>query len=209
MPERWLAVVDYVGAYEISSWGDAHSIPRIASDGRHLRGVTLKQHLRPDGYFQVTLSLAGVVRPRLVHHLVAEAFIGPRPEGMEIRHLDGVRTHNWVENLAYGTHADNMQDMLQHGMNPRANATHCPAGHLYDEANTYWFEGRRHCIKCNRVNSAAYAARKRAEREPQFQICPQCGITFEKPLDKRGAQKYCTRDCYKAAMREMRKRKTA
>ena len=29
--------------------------------------------------------------------------------------------------------------------------THCPHGHPYDEANTYWIDGRRRCRSCIRI----------------------------------------------------------
>lgn len=31
----------------------------------------------------------------------------------------------------------------------RFTATHCGRGHAWDEANTYWHEGRRYCRACN------------------------------------------------------------
>ena len=50
-----------------------------------------------------------------VHRLVLEAFVGPCPEGMECRHLNGDPSDNRVENLAWGTHQDNMDDRSKHG----------------------------------------------------------------------------------------------
>jgi hypothetical protein len=44
-----------------------------------------------------------------------EAFIGPRPEGMEARHLDGCKTNNKLENLCWGTREDNEADNVKHG----------------------------------------------------------------------------------------------
>jgi hypothetical protein len=38
----------------------------------------------------------------------------PEP-GEEGRHLDGVRTNNLLENLAWGTPADNTADKMRHG----------------------------------------------------------------------------------------------
>lgn len=55
------------------------------------------------------------LRGVLVHHLVALAFIGPRPKGMVIRHRDGDPSNNRVDNLLYGTQQDNMADALRHG----------------------------------------------------------------------------------------------
>lgn len=52
---------------------------------------------------------------RLVHRLVLEAFGGPCPDGMECRHLDGVRTNNAASNLCWGTRQDNADDRKRHG----------------------------------------------------------------------------------------------
>lgn len=50
-----------------------------------------------------------------IHCLVAEAFIGPRPLGQVVRHLDGNRYNNEATNLAYGTPAENIYDDLKNG----------------------------------------------------------------------------------------------
>lgn len=53
---------------------------------------------------------------RTVHKLVAQAFYGPRPEGMDlVRHLNGVKDDNHWTNLAYGTLQDNADDMMRLG----------------------------------------------------------------------------------------------
>lgn len=48
-------------------------------------------------------------RPRAVHVLIALAFIGPRPDGMEINHKDGIKVNNKPENLEYVTRSVNMK----------------------------------------------------------------------------------------------------
>jgi hypothetical protein len=42
--------------------------------------------------------------------------------------------------------------------------THCPAGHPYDEVNTYQRPQGRICRECTREAGRRYKARKRAER---------------------------------------------
>lgn len=66
----------------------------------------------------------------MVHHLVLFAFVGPRPEGFECRHLDGDPSNNFVDNLRWGTHTENMEDRSKHGtlnvrgeLNPNAKLT--------------------------------------------------------------------------------------
>lgn len=103
--ERWVPVPSDP-AYEVSSLGRVRHGDRIMKQSLH-RAVR--------GYR--ACSIKG--RARHVHVLVAAAFIGPRPAGMQIRHLDGDRENNRAENLAYGTPAENARDRLSHGTNGR------------------------------------------------------------------------------------------
>ena len=59
--------------------------------------------------------------------------------------------HIWI-----GSHADNMRDASRKNRLSRQGnvvtkaKTHCPQGHPYDEANTYWYRGHRQCLTCRR-----------------------------------------------------------
>jgi hypothetical protein len=75
----------------------------------------LKQTRCKMGRLWVRLAGGGRSRNRLVHQLVLEVFVGPRPKGLECRHLDGDSTNNAPTNLKWGTHKENMEDMVRHG----------------------------------------------------------------------------------------------
>jgi hypothetical protein len=92
-----------------------------------------------------------------VHVLIMETFIGPCPEGQEVRHLNDVKNDNRLENLAYGTRSQNMLDLTANGRNVNRNKTHCPAFHEYNDENTRWYQGRRYCRPCLRDWKAAHA----------------------------------------------------
>lgn len=86
--------------------------------GRTLRG-TVHHH----GHLRVELgSKARGDRKRVfVHRLVASAFHGPSPfPGAIVRHLNGRPQDNRPENLQWGTQAENVQDMLRHQRERRA-----------------------------------------------------------------------------------------
>jgi hypothetical protein len=51
----------------------------------------------------------------LVNWIIATAFHGPRPQGLQCRHIDGNRANNMPDNLAWGTQSDNEQDKKDHG----------------------------------------------------------------------------------------------
>lgn len=53
-----------------------------------------------------------------VHRAVLLAFVGPCPDGMEARHLNGVPADNRRTNLAWGTPAENAEDKRRHGTLP-------------------------------------------------------------------------------------------
>jgi hypothetical protein len=76
----------------------------------------IPQHLTQNGYLVVHAQRKGDnYRNYFVHQLVTDAFLGPIPENMEVRHLNGVKTDNFPENLAYGTRQDNADDRKRQG----------------------------------------------------------------------------------------------
>ena len=66
-------------------------------------------------YLTVRLSENGKSRIFRVHRLVLEAFVGPCPNGLEARHLDGNPANNNRNNLCWGTPAENTEDKRKHG----------------------------------------------------------------------------------------------
>lgn len=101
-------VPGFPGYYAIES-GDIRSTkyrtPRV-----------LKAQVGRNGYASVCMtSASGVIKRVSVHRVVAVSFIGPCPEGMEVRHLDGDPLNNRPDNLAYGTVRENRADSEGHG----------------------------------------------------------------------------------------------
>jgi hypothetical protein len=68
------------------------------------------------GYQLVKLREGGQQRNEYVHVLVLEAFVGPRPEGMEACHDPNPdRTCNRLDNLRWDTPSANNHDKDAHG----------------------------------------------------------------------------------------------
>lgn len=93
---------------------------------------------------------------------------GPIPDGLWVLHrCDNPPCCN-PRHLFLGTPKDNTRDMMEKGRHAGAAITSCPAGHLYDEANTKWVvsaEGwkSRVCRACNTARALAiYYQRKEA-----------------------------------------------
>lgn len=121
-----------------------------------LKGRVLKGTPTKAGYLTYKLSMRGVDKTHNGHALVCRAFIGPRPEGLHVRHDDGDPSNNALTNLLYGTPSENGKDRTRHGRNENANKTHCVNNHPLDADNVYPAEdGYRRCKRC---------ARERAKR---------------------------------------------
>lgn len=97
----WIPVKGYENKYSVSEEGEVMSW-NFAK--KHLPR-TLKQRMNRR-YMTVCLRKGGS-RSFFVHHLVAEAFIGPRPNGMVLNHIDGDRKNNSSSNLEYVTPSEN------------------------------------------------------------------------------------------------------
>jgi hypothetical protein len=106
------------------------------------------------------------VRHETVHHLVARAFIGERPDGLQVCHGDGNKTNNAAANLRYDSISANVRDSVEHGTQVHARKTKCSQGHAFDAANTKWVNtpsGRgRQCRICHRERMREYRASRRA-----------------------------------------------
>ena len=92
----------------------------VSSQGRVRKGKTLvTPNMRGRGepkYLSVWLRLAPNQRiQKLVHILVLETFVGPRPPGQQARHLDGATTNCSLANLKWGTPQENVADKKRHG----------------------------------------------------------------------------------------------
>lgn len=160
--EEWRPIAGSPG-YEVSSHGRVRSVDRevqcgVANNSRRMfRGRILQPSALPKGYLMVGMGRA---RRTYVHALVAAAFIGPRPEGMEIAHNDGNPQNNAVENLRYATPSDNNRDKRSHGTDHNVRKTHCPRGHALRAPNLIRhkaLQGWRCCRAC----SQAYAKQQR------------------------------------------------
>lgn len=122
--ETWKPVVNYEELYEVSNKGNVRSVYRVikAKNGvvKRLEGKELKTRAGSHGRIQVPLWRNNKVHMVYVSHLVAEAFIGPRPENLDVLHGPLGVSVNTPENLSYGTKSKNQgEDRIRDGTSNR------------------------------------------------------------------------------------------
>ena len=115
-PEEWRDIKGFEGMYQVSSFG------RVKSCERHIvnKGIVqLKKERflktnpnKGNGYVLVVLCKDNKTHPKLVHRLVAEAFI-PNPDNKPVvDHIDTNKANNFVENLRWTTISENCLNEL-------------------------------------------------------------------------------------------------
>lgn len=170
-PEQWLPIVGYEGYYEVSDRGNVRSITRtVECGGRYHKTIQAQMRKqveigrKSDRRKAVSLSANNATKLRLVHQLVLEAFVGPRPPGFDGCHNNGAKFDNCLENLRWDTKSRNTRDQLLHGTHHEANRTRCPKNHEYTPANTRVVNGKRRCRTCHRIEEAERHQRKASAR---------------------------------------------
>ncbi len=124
-----------------------HDEIRIRSFSKHAKGRLLSLFLNPYGYLKVKLGKNGV----LVHHLVAEIYLGMRPQNLVINHKDCDKINNHPDNLEYVTIGDNIRHAITNGMHVASDSTRMPTykdGRCKDikAYKKAWYEANRERI---------------------------------------------------------------
>lgn len=167
--EEWRDIPGWKGYYQASDRGRIKSLARVVIRRDGVRQTYGERILNPyptrGGRLQVSLNRPGHKEYRTVHRLVLEAFVGPRPEGLECCHWDDNPANNHLSNLRWDTPSSNEQDKIRNGGNHNVNKTHCPRGHLLEGENlrdgvrkgginsSIRKEPWRGCNACNRASA--------------------------------------------------------
>ena len=93
-----------------------HFFYEVSEDGRIVRNAKSKKHIKQvrdkDGYCSCYFNIKGKVVHRYVASLVAECWLGKRPEGYQIDHIDRNRANNHRTNLRYVTYSEQMKNRV-------------------------------------------------------------------------------------------------
>lgn len=110
---EWRWIPGYENYYEASNTGLIRSYWNNRYPSKTPR--VLVASAGPRGYRTVCLCLYGQRREVCVHTLILEAFVGPRPEGLEACHGSGGQLDNSIQNLRWDTRKSNRRDALEAG----------------------------------------------------------------------------------------------
>lgn len=176
-PESWRPVVGYEGLYEVSDHGRLRSLGRVDRFGRRWRPRLMRGSRDGEGYVVHSLTPAAVAGISQVtqrvrgHVLVLEAFVGPRPAGMECCHANDIPTDNRLVNLRWDLPVANRADQFRNrtGLTARRppkrtrRRGHCARDHELVEPNLTnpHAGGRRRCLACHRGHNAVREGAKR------------------------------------------------
>ena len=100
-------------------WRPIGLMPYEASTEGRIRRIGRARPMRQSavhGYLKVSLTIDGGELTRTVHTLVARAFLGERPLGMQVDHLDCNKRNNRPSNLQYVTAAENSRRAASNGL---------------------------------------------------------------------------------------------
>jgi DNA-binding transcriptional regulator YiaG len=114
--EVWVPVRGSPG-FEVSDQGRIKALPTTK-----LRGGLLRQ-TASGPYLYVYIGFEGRRTSRLVHTVVLESFVGPRPHGHEGAHANGNPHDNRLANLRWATATENAADRAEHGRHKRSMMT--------------------------------------------------------------------------------------
>jgi hypothetical protein len=119
--EVWKDVLGLENFYQVSNMGKVKTMPREVIRGRGGVYKTPERLLNPsinsDGYYTGIFRVNKKACNYKVHTLVALAFIGQIPKGMEVNHKNGIKTDNRVENLEIITKSQNIKHAFNIGLN--------------------------------------------------------------------------------------------
>ena len=103
--EIWMPVAGFERHYIVSNRGRVKRISKTTRTECKFIGFAASH-----GYRKVTFTTNGVEEEHYIHRLVAIAFLPfPSPDHIEVNHIDGVRSNNYVSNLEWVTRTQNLQ----------------------------------------------------------------------------------------------------
>lgn len=115
--EEWRDVVGYEGFYMVSSEGRVKSLDRRVSQSwtgyTTVKERILIPRINANGYYCVGINRNKKRKIEEYHKLVALAFLGARPEGRQIDHINRIKLDNRAVNLRYVSMSANLRNSVK------------------------------------------------------------------------------------------------
>jgi hypothetical protein len=92
--EIWKNIEGYDGLYQVSNYG---RVKKFSKKGRFLRYI--KPYFSRGGYLCLNITYNSITTRFYVHRLVYKEFIGKLIKGLEIDHIDNIKSNNHTSNL--------------------------------------------------------------------------------------------------------------
>lgn len=89
----------------------ASTLGRVRSENKLLRNKITRH-----GYNTVSIKYGNIFKEKKVHRLVAESFFKHYTELLQVNHIDGVKTNNFLTNLEMVTPLENMRHAIRIGL---------------------------------------------------------------------------------------------
>ncbi|WP_169725338.1 NUMOD4 domain-containing protein [Fundidesulfovibrio putealis] len=143
-PYYLMSITNNVAIVQVpEEWKKIPGFPKyMASNRGRIKNIKTERILKqqtssPDGRCRVNLRRHGEehTSPKLVHRLVAMAFLGEAPKGRNLAlHKDGNYLNNIPENLYWGNQFENAQDKIRHGRSNKGMSMKGRRKKITDEA---------------------------------------------------------------------------
>ena len=161
--EIWRDIAGYEGHYQVSTFGRIKSF-------KNGKVRILKPFLQGD-YIYIELHKDRKGKTMLVHRLVAEAFL-PNPDAKpEVNHIDSVKLNNYVNNIEWCTHEENIQHAFATGLEKANRGEDSACAKLTNEQARY--------IRENPDNLTGIELAKKLDVPPTTISAIQLGLSYK------------------------------
>jgi hypothetical protein len=181
--EVWKPVPGFESLYAVSSLG---RVKRLTASTRAPVGYVLKQRSCDKRYMYCNLYKDQKVKSQLVHRIVAAAFIGSLPQGLQVNHKDGNGANNRPDNLEYVTPSENRQHAVRLGLQQSEEVREYQRKYRPSRRRDEGLPKRKYVR--HDPPRAAYVAKgvwkhclTDISPEERTALCSQCGITRIRP----------------------------
>jgi hypothetical protein len=135
--EIWKDIEGFEGIYQVSNMGRVRSLDREDAQGHRIKGTVLVGGSSGRGYRKIALCRDGDIEYKLIHRLVATAFLDNPDNFPQVNHKDENKTNNVLSNLEW---CSALYNNMYGTRNKRvAKANECPVYVVTSSGHHYFF----------------------------------------------------------------------